>query len=153
MFRTFFVIIILIYSTRIDEVESLPQSYVMNVQRVELLNATLVPEYYRCETLRVSKINRTTYGFNMAGDLYSDINENSFFEVDSYHKRAPDQPYSKSIFHWERMSFPERIKSSYIVSKSVINKFQAYSNLPPLKSQEEPYIIPKVSNILNQKPF
>lgn len=153
MFHTFFVIIILIYFTRIDDVEGLPQSYVMNVQRVELLNKTLVPDYYRCDTIRVSKINRTTYGLNLAGELYSAIDENAFFEVDSYHKRSIDQPYSKSIFHWDRMSFPERIKSSYVVSKSVINQFQGFSNVPPLKSQDEPYIIPKVGDNFEQNLF
>lgn len=143
MFRTFFFIIFSIYFAGIDEVESLTQSYVMNVQRVELLNSTLVPGYYRCETLRVSKINRTTYGFNLVGDLYAAIDKDSFFEVDSYHKRSIDQPYTKSIFHWDRMSFPERIKSSYVVSKSVLDKLKAYSNLPPLTANK-PYIIPKV---------
>lgn len=133
--------------------ESLPQSYTMNVQRVEFLNETLVPGYYRCEIFRVSKINRTTYGFNMAGELYSAIDENSFFEVDSYHKRSIEQPYSSSIFHWDRMSFPERMKSSYVVSKSVINRLQGYSNLPLMKSRDEPYIIPKVSVILNENHF
>lgn len=88
----------------------------------------------RFNTIRVTKINQTTYGFNLDMDLYNPIDEHSLLEVDSFHNRSIDQPYAKSIFHWDRMSFPDRFKSCYVLSKSIIDQFQAHSNFPPWKS-------------------
>lgn len=65
--------------------------------RVELLNSTLIEGIYNISTFRISKFNHTAHVLNVNFELFINLDQNFFLEVNFYHNRLNNNQYTKSL--------------------------------------------------------
>lgn len=99
------------------------------------LDPMYIENFYNASIFRVSKFNRTTYGFNAEGDLYADVDENVEIEVSFYYNRFNNNQYSKTPIHVPRSNICAVAEKYY--REFAMEELKNKSNFPQYEPPEK----------------
>lgn len=121
----------------------------MDIQfdRIEMLNASYVANRYNVSVLRISKIDRTTYGLNMEFETFRDMTADHLADVRFFYKRLSNNEYSMSLAQIPKMTICE-IGDKYY-NGYWMTELGNYSNLPQLKPKQSFCPLVKVHLLVN----
>lgn len=98
----------------------------MVFDRVESIKELYVPEYYNMSIIRINKINRTTYVFNVNVEFFVDIDDEYEMEVKIYYNWMNNNQYNLSPLRAPKEKYCDFIKK-YL---SVVMQSEKITNFP-----------------------
>lgn len=118
------------------------QSYTVALDQVFLYNSTALDGFYNVTQMRIAKYNRTTFVLNFDGEIYFDVDETVFLQVEFYVSQFNNNQYQKSPFRVPKLTFCDFMKRLYVPWWQ--KDLKHTSNLPQFEPNEKPCPLKKV---------
>lgn len=118
-------------------------SYVTKIHQMRLLNSTYLPNYYNLTKLTIEKYNESASIVNFEGEVFIDLDESVYLQVDMYHSKPNTTEYDQWSFHLPNMTICTYNLLYY--KHFLMEKMKNISNFPQFGSDDST-CIKKVSD-------
>lgn len=80
------------------------KSYVTKIDQMRLLNSSHLPNYYNLTKLTIEKHNESVSIVNFEGELFIDLDESVYIQVDMHHSKPNSMEYDQWSIHLPNMT-------------------------------------------------